>query len=470
MAGKIRKGFATYLLILFIALVAAFLICVTIMLFSPFKNVLGFQYFFYEEEAYEYNVKGGTEGEIFDMSKINEIKINCDYAKVTVERYEMVDNHAIKIVNKTKGFARDDQNTEFTYELSYENGNTKILNVDVHEPEGFLYFSKNVTISILVPTSSSYALENTKVNITNRSGNIYIGNNMEITTLGNNYVNPNSVSIKTNSGKVVFNPFVDIAFNDIFIKSSKGNIDFANQIVAVNQFEIHSISGNVNMEGLYFQNSTSNAVIDVGNSKFTCKNIEGNVLLSINNGYFNVENIKGNVVSNDSNAQMGGATINIKEITGVISFPFANKSMITIGEIKENSELYVHSTSGQVNIDEAYGKVYVETYNGDVNINTYSNDLQVKTNSGDMNIVYNNTTIANQLDFYTVNGTIDLKIKSSLAFQLAVYDNELTLRKDGVNIDGIKGEFTNPLTVNGGDKKIVIISDGTVNLSLIEVA
>jgi hypothetical protein len=57
--------------VLLIAIVAAFLICVTIMLFSPFKNILGFQYFIYNSNDYVYNVTNAEDKEVFDFSKID---------------------------------------------------------------------------------------------------------------------------------------------------------------------------------------------------------------------------------------------------------------------------------------------------------------------------------------------------------------------------------------------------------------
>lgn len=467
MAGKIRKGITTYLLILVIALIAAFLICVTVMLFSPFKNILGFQYFIYDTESYEYSVTGGEESEIFDFSNIQEVKINCNYAKVTVERYVMVDNHAIKFTNNSKGFARENQDTSFSYELSYEDASKTILNVNVHEPEGFLYFSQDIKISILVPTKADYALENTKIDVTNTSGDVYIGNSTELTTVDNNEIDLNSLSVKTKSGKTVVYPVIDNMFENIFINSTSGDVDFRTELVVTDKFEIHTNSGDFNSQGISYRNVSEPAVIDIGNGKFKSSYFTGNINLAIQSGYFDVTNTAGNIVANDANAQMKSATITIDSITGVVSFPFVNGSNINIGKMSESSEFYANATSGSINIQETYGKTYIETTSGNVSVSTYADDIQVKTESGDINVVYNNTAIANQLDFTTETGTINLYVKSELAYVLAVYNTEGQLRESGVNVEVINGKFINPLTVNGGTSKIVMISNGEVNLSLI---
>lgn len=467
MAGKIKKGFVTYLMILAIALVAAFLICVTVMLFSPFKNVLGFQYFIYDSESYEYNVTGGEDSEIFDFSNIKEVNINCNYAKVTVERYVMVDNHAIKFTNKAKGFARENQDTSFSYELSYEDASKSILNIEVHEPEGFLYFSQNITISLLVPTKADYGLENTKIDITNSSGNVYIGNSTELSTVDHNEINLNSFSVKTKSGKTVVYPVIDNTFENIFINTTKGDVVIGKDIVVSKQFEVHTKSGDINLNGVDYKNTSEPAVVDIENGKFESSYLYGNVELAIKSGYFDVSTVTGDLSANDANAQMNSATIKIDEITGVVSFPFVNKSMITIKKMNENSEFYANSTSGNINIKETYGKINIETKSGDVSVATYADDIQIKTESGDINVVYNNTLIANQLDFTTNTGKIDLYVKSDLAFVFVVYNTEGELRENGVYVEIVNGKFVNPLTVNGGTSKIVVISNEDVNLSLI---
>jgi len=467
MAGKIKKGFTSYLVVLLIALVAAFLICVTIMLFSPFKNILGFQYFIYNSSDYVYNVTNAENKEVFDFSKIEEIKVNCNYANVAIKRSNRVDSHAIVFENKTKGFAREDQDTGFAYEIFYEDAAKKVLKVEVKEPEGFLYFNKDITINIFVPTEISYSFENTKINITNTSGNIYLGNSEAIKAEGNNIIDINDLSIKTNSGDIILFQMVDTDFEDVFIKTVKGEVDFRKDIKVSNELKVYSSSAEINFGAV----EAKNILLDLGNAKFSTSNIKGNVELYINKGYFDVAKIDGNLVSNDANAQMGAAAINIKEITGTVSLPFANASRINIDKLSKDSEFYAEATSGSINIGETYGEVYIETTSGSVNVHTFADDIQIKTISGNINVVYDNSTIADQLDFYTEKGKVSLKIKSDLAFKLAIYKTDLTIRGDDkITIDWMKDKFENPLTVNGGTKNIIIYANNNVNISLLDLA
>jgi len=152
MAGKVKKGFGTYLFILFLMLIAAFLIVLMVMIFSPFKKVAGFQYIFYDDEYYEYNVTGGSSDAIFDLSSLKEIKVNCNYAQVSLERSDEADKNMVKIINAANGFASAEADVDFSYKLYYEAGSdNSILCIDVHEAEASLFFSQRVEIAIVLP-------------------------------------------------------------------------------------------------------------------------------------------------------------------------------------------------------------------------------------------------------------------------------------------------------------------------------
>ncbi len=464
--GKIRKGFTTYLLVLFIALVAAFMIFVTIMLFSPFKNVLGLKYFLYQSEDYVYNVTNAGNGEIFDFSKIQQINIDCNYADVRVERYDNIDNNAIIITNNTKGFAKEGQNTDFTYTVTYANPENTILNVKVTEPVGFLYLSKDITITVAVPIHSSYALADTKVDITNTSGDIYIGNNIKITTVGSNEIDLNSFSVKTNSGRVFLFSHINGSFNDIFIKSTKGNIQINKNLEVANSFELHSTSGDIKMQDLTLSNQK--AVFDINNSKLTANAINAGVDLSINKGILEVSNINGNLVANDSNKQMKSASITIGRVSGAISLPFANASKIEIEEITDKGACYIHATSGSVTLGKTYAYADIETTTGAITMHTYADDFKVKTTKGKIDVKFDCSTIKNQIDITSTKGEVNLAVKDNLAFVLAIYNAEGKGRTDNINIEFLKQKFTNPLTINGGTNIAKIITDGKVNVSIIE--
>ena len=459
MAGKVKKGFGTYLFLLLLTIIAAFLIVLLVMLFNPFKKIMGYQYFYYDDVLYEYNVTGGTTEEIFDLSAMEEIKVNCNYANVKVYKTSEVENNAIKIENRTKGFAKANADVDFTYKIYYEEGSSnKVLCVDVDEVSGSLYFSRKVAVSILIPEESPSTLTGTVVDIANTSGDVYIGYG----SADEGQFQVEGINVKTKSGDIKLGPVLSTGMKDVFIKSDKGNIKAINDIVATNSFNVNSKSGKVSFKNLTL-NGSANLILD--SSEFFAQSITGNVDLEIYDGYFDVDKLSGTISGNNAAEQMSSARINIGEVNGNVSFPFANKAKIKISKMTEGSKLYVHGTSGSVTVGELRGYGWIEMTSGKVDVTTYSG-LEVKTTKGDINVSYQGDSLANTLDITSQKGDVDLKVKESLAFILNVFNAKGALRDSyDISIEGFGTAFTFPLTINGGTNPINITTNADVNVS-----
>lgn len=470
--GKVKKGFATYLAILFLAIVATFLVIVTIMLFSPFKNILGFKYFIYNDSTFCYNATGDAETEIFNFETISNINIDCNFATVKIERYYKVDNCAIKIDNNSNGFAKEEQNINFNYEIYYSDPSTKTnLNIIVHEPEGFLYFNKDISISLLIPARNAFnnALSSTTINITNTSGNVYIGTTAKVQNLideeDGNYITLNALNLKSNNGSIFFFPYTKSTMNKLFIKTNDSKIESRIDLEILQSLEIYSQNGRLDFKSITF--SGTSGILNLNNSKFAGINFVGDIDIFIDNGYFDLEKLDGDISSNNATKQMSNATIYIKDVNGIVSLPFVNNSKIIFDKVEEGSQVYIHSTSGDINIDNCYGNAWLETKSGNVNVHTFANDIEVITESGNINVIYENTSINDELLFSTTSGKINLKVNSALAFILEILNNNGELRDKNIYIDWLGNEIVNPLTVNEGNKKIKVISNEKVELSLI---
>ena len=146
--SSIRKGFFFYFGLLILLLVSAFLICLVIMMFNPGKTVLWMKYFSGKQE---FSVKQTTaetkDGPrmTVDYSTINEIVVNCNYAKVTVQRNREFADDYVVIRNYAKGFSSAKKYSAFSHKVSLQG--TKLV-IDINEPTGFLYFSRDVEVII----------------------------------------------------------------------------------------------------------------------------------------------------------------------------------------------------------------------------------------------------------------------------------------------------------------------------------
>ena len=296
--GKVKKGFTTYLVILLLLIVTAFLITVCVMFFSPFKNVLGFKYFSYRTEKYYYNETTNldSEGKI-DFTQLNEINIDCNYANVELIRYVKLDFPAIKITNKAVGFAKSSQDTDFNFSILYDEDKSNTINVTIDEPEGFLYFSKDVKVSLLIPSSYDHSFENVKINVINTSSKVFIGNNGEVSK-GETNIDIESINIKTNKGKTIVSNYVNTTFDEFFFKSESGSLVVKSQI-EVDNLSIYSKSGSIDFNKINYIGSDK-VKFDLHNSKLEANEINGNINLSIKSGYLDIKKLNGSLIANVS--------------------------------------------------------------------------------------------------------------------------------------------------------------------------
>lgn len=473
--NKVRKGFTTYLVIFLMMILAAFLIVIVVMLFSPFKNILGFQYMIYNVDERHYKTSAD---ETIDFSNLDEININCNSAQVLVQRFYNIDEDAIRIENYCKGFAKSSDNTDFSYEIYFADEENKILNIDVQEPEGFLFFNKEVSISILVPAKAAYALANTKVNITNTSGDIFIGNPAKLSenedeTGVKTEVDVNDINIKTKTGDILFYPFVENNFGEIFIKTDSGDISTQLDTINVNKrFELHTATGEFKLDSIVFNGTAdpekANIVLDLNNSQFSADYIKGVVELNMAKGYLDLVNLEGSLNANDSIVQMKEATINIDNINGNVSLPYVNESNVNIGKMSSGSQIYVKATSGNVNISEMSGKAYIETTSGDVNVHTYADDLDIETTSGNIDVIYESPEIQNEVKLTSVSGDINVQVLSQLKFVIKFFDTNGEYRtSSNIAVEFQDSKFTNPLIVNNGTKPMVLTSNERIYVGII---
>lgn len=476
--NKVKKGFATYLLILLLLILGAFLIVIVVMIFSPFQNILGFQYMIYNDD--DFKVKT-TAGQTIDFSTIDEINITCENASVKIERYIQAPGDSIRLENYCKGFARASDNTSFNYEIYFSDSQNSILNVEIHEPEGFLFFDNRIVISIIVPAESTYSLENTKVNINNTSGTVMIGNQTRIIqdeTVSSlkNSIDLNSFDIRTNDGNVILYKYVDSNFDDIFIKTNTGSVTmYSDMYNIINSFELHTTSGNFNLNDINYIGSLTdeeNIMFDIQNGSFVIDSVSGNVKLNMDSGYLKVNSLIGNLSSSDSVQQMESAEIRVVNMNGDLNLPFANNSTITVDTLNQNNQVFIKGTGSNINIGKMDGYAHIETTSGNINITNFSNDMTLKSTSGNIDVNYDSNAIDSQLTFSSTTGEIDISIRSGFKCIAEFLNTKGNRDNSKVDIQFYIEDFTNPLLINVNNEQdqgsiMTVTSDSNITLTLI---
>ena len=119
--NKVKRGFFFYLL-MFILLIVAFVgICMTIMLFNPGKDVLGFCYYKNNINQKITVTTDESETEIkIDEKNYSEINIDAGAANVILQNNTDYKENGIYMVNQSKGFAKSENKVEFSYSVEID--------------------------------------------------------------------------------------------------------------------------------------------------------------------------------------------------------------------------------------------------------------------------------------------------------------------------------------------------------------
>ena len=474
--GNVRKGFTIYLLILFFIILAALLGCIVAMLFSPFTNILGLQYYVYN---YSDIFKETDAGQAYNLDNISVINVDTNSANVILQRRYDVDQLYIEFTATSKGFAKADQNTDFNHYIEYDE-TAKALNISVHEPEGFIRFENNVNINLLLPmVDASEDFDNIDLYINTNTGNIYIGNN------ATDDLNPNlkydtkikNLYITMNDGSLRFAENSTNEFENLRINIGDGRVTSDKDISFSNSLSINSNSARFDLANLSYTSTMNHNMhinLNLDDAIFYADSIIGNLNLNMRGGHFIVDGVEGSINSNSAITQMSNGRITIGSVAGNISLPYANNSDITIDSMTEGSQAYIHATGGNITINSLKGMAWLETTSGKVDVTTYSDGLEIITTSGAINLVYDVDTVSDVV-LKSNSGRINAFVRSNLSCVMKFHD------KDGIYYDDDNGPstvnlilhdigFQNPAIINNGldANSMLFYSNGRITVDLIE--
>ena len=165
MAGdKVRRGFLFYVMMLLLFVVAIFFILVVIMVFNPGMNLLGMKYF---SNIRDYRVvevmPSGQNVEYINLSNATDIVVEGNLINFEIMRDQNIEHTTVEIENYQTGFAESEQNSQFSYSVEYslQENSRYLLDINVTNAEGFLYFNNNCYVRILLPKYETLNSTNT---------------------------------------------------------------------------------------------------------------------------------------------------------------------------------------------------------------------------------------------------------------------------------------------------------------------
>ncbi len=515
MAGKIKKGFFFYFGMFMLLLITIFLVCLVIMIFNPNKTVLWMQYFT-GNETYKITKTSGDNSENINWNSITDIKIVApSFAKVTVNRNNDIDyaDSGIYIRNYAKGFRGATGAVQFNYNVSCS-GTSLTLKLD--EPNGFLFFSKD--LEVIIHSSSLKETEATfyDVNliIQGGDGDVDIGGGGLKSAKD---VKLASLYVKTNRGNISLTENFDSSNlknnisleglgveTPLYLQTKSGNMysyrtieyTYKGQKIEKSGIKLNSNCNNARFETengkLYFDaivaEDNKNVNIVCQNGVVVNKYIKANTLnVNCSHGNYNFEVIDGNVDFSKSEDNIISPNVIISYITGsfVLTTDIGNQGEpdVEIGEI-----------CGNVNVLADRGHITIHKANSGVIINS-RNDLKInvniaKENTSQINLRNHNAetilsfmgTANNTTEITSVSAKIIINVTSSADFTATSYnlkegleivdeneDKKIEPERISINnFSGVTNEMKNPFVRGKGTGKILIGTSSTVEFNLVQ--
>lgn len=469
--GTIKKGFFFYFGLFVLLLVSIFLICLVIMLFNPGKTVLWMKYFSGNETVRIAKTTGESSFDV-NYSTLTDITINCDYADVTVQRNKEYKGDYIVIRNNAKGFAGAKNFKAFDYQVTMDGTSLKI---DITEPNGFLYFSKDIEIII------NDNVDVDGLNLANLSLTVNADGGCDIDLGGSTNkqeerVSLRSISLNTEDG--------DITFNDNF-----------NTYSISGDFRMHTGTGRIVAlnDVTYAVNKSGSGIM--ANTDVTLSTNKGRIDLdfaSLGTRTLKIENRKGTVAF--TNVYAGGVMVE-RCVQGNYKFDYLDcdlsfiksedsiiSPVINVGKIdgdfllsstdeSDAPVIKINEISGGLTVTAGKGSVNVAEANGIVDI-TSNRSTSVKVTISEFN--------TNPINITNDRGDVYLKFLGSVSTNAIIdvdsSDVEIEFTKNaGFTAYCYKknGESNDPLS--SGDVKVSIKNDevtydynkenGTLNFS-----
>lgn len=462
--GHIRKGFFFYFGLFVLLLIAIFMICLVVMMFNPGKSVLWMQYFTSSDSQ---RISKTTDAmQELDLNNVTDIEINCSYASVIVEKNNEYTLDGLYIVNNAKGFAVSSNATPFDYQVYYE-GST--LKVDVTEPTGFMYLSKDIKIILHAAENSSLDFSNLNLTVNTTGGDINIGGTEAKAA---KEIKLNSLNASTSSAYIIFTEMFDSStLTDLKLNTESGKMYSTNEVSVGNQ-TFKGLVANCDTSLTTNNGSIAFDVINVGNKKLsiTCK--KGNVAadyiyaqdveVSCVQGNYKFGSVYGNLDYTNSEDSILAPNIIADYISGNFTisgrdgFKGSAEPDVEINKIDGGISTLVDK--GSVIVGEANGAIGVMSENNlkvDITVGENNNATKRIVNAnGDVTLAFLGI-VGNTVNVETDKGDVVINITSVANFTSTAWLNDLEgttkLSDDKISVSHglIEGETKNPLNVRG---------------------
>ncbi len=396
-SGQIKKGFFFYFGMFTLLLVTVFLICLVIMIFNPGQTILWMKYFT-GNETYQITKTTDDVPQVINWDNVTDIIISApNYAKVTVQSNQQTNvagsqkaDTGIYVRNAAKGFQGASGAVIFGYDVTLNAGKLKIT---LKEPNGFLFFSKDIEVVVHSSTlEHQKSLQNKNLVILGGSGDVTVGKYVNATSQN---IVLKSLYVSTTSGNVALASNCDTysagALSGTIDSESTGK-------TGLTPLYVKTVSGNIGASEKAFSSNT-----DVGlkvNAKSTFKTDSGHIRLGRVDAGTNdmfIECKTGTVVNssikaNKVSVKCTHGNYDIQKVEGDLSFDEALETIISpninVGEITGDFAIgnLTNSSSPDVKINKVGGNVTAHCSNGTLTISEIGGGVNIVSDKMAVNV------------------------------------------------------------------------------------
>ena len=460
---KVRKGFFFYVMMLLLFIIAIFLILVVIMIFNPGMNILGLKYFSaVQTQRIDSYVDGSGISHDFDLSNRTDIYISGNRIDFGIEVDQNVEKVTFEIENYQTGFATSDQSTTYDYSLSADE-DLSTIEVNITNPEGFLYFNSHCYVRILVPESATFNPLNT-LNVSCGAGSINLGNATEEGVA----MDIDNLSLATTTGSIQIGVNFDSTYSSLSVTCEGGSFSTFQENMNFVDGGVLALSGNGSFEfgDIVPTNDSSSFSIqnNIERGNLSAGKVDADMALKTINATINIDTYSGNLESNNLVNETDGMNLTIGTAEGEISLPFANNSNITISNA-ENCDIFVNSNNAHINIGNLGSTSWIETESGsiDVSLSAQEGNIYLVSETAAINVTGNQNLNAN-LAVTSISGAVNFDYYQTSRFTVSFFNADGEAREN-VSVEGYD-TISNPMYINGGGATTKISTNGNINLRI----
>ena len=519
---KKGRSLLAYLFILAGIALGVFVVCIAVLVLAPGKAIAGFVYSkvssgevvyarlnesdsqIYSENYYSQHL--GTQTKMLDASDVQSLVINAGAHDVVVRQMKQdqklenggftnaIDKFAFAISSYYSGIYKQsaypngvdfniiynkDQKT-LTLNFNTPNGLNfnRSGNIIVDIPEAFYHLSSSVKLGTNIASSTTATLK-----IVSDKGSVNLGGwtetgsevrsssmaNVDITTdSGNITLNENfyacgeTMSLKTNKGKITNKNTINQTNMVLNISSDRGEVNFSDSQadVIVKELNIYSRRADIKLHDVNL-GSPTNAIQWTGDrGRCFANNVNGSLLghedASATN--FDIKYISGQFYLPKGDT----CDVNIEKIDGKVKIVSRNNNI----SIKNASaSVVIQTQKGSVKLENCTNSIDVTSTRAPVTLTNCSGEIRVKTNKGKISGSISDLVGTNNF-LNTDKSVIDIKFDQYMKFNLSASSSKRNVSINYASISDSKNEFQDVL-INGGDpaKKITLSAKYEISIS-----